>query len=392
VFGVLAFAWPRMTLLTLIMFYGASALVDGVLAIIKGLKTMGSVKHILLTLLTAIATTAVGSILPGTLTSSSHVVSAANAQSNIQTKLKTLIDKLRGSDMPEGVAKTNGRIEATQVDISAKYAGRLDSVAVMEGDEVKAGQVIAVISSPEYEAELRGAQSQVLKAKQALAESDATIAERQSDQVAAQSDFARAKTLLAEGDTTQQIYDQRLNKAQVAQAALRAAEAEHDQAQFAIKTAQAEVERLEAILVDLKLVAPRSGRVQYKMAQAGEVVSAGTRIVTLLDLHDVYMTIYLPAGQAGRLTLGDESRIIVDALPEYVIPATVSFIATEAQFTPKSVETAEEREKLMFRVKLQIDQKVLEQYHDKVIAGVRGVGFVRTNTAVAWPADLKVKL
>ena len=131
---------------------------------------------------------------------------------------------------------------------------------------------------------------------------------------------------------------------------------------------------------------------QYKIAQAGEVVGAGTRIITLLDLHDVYMTIYLAAGQAGRLSLGDEARVIIDALPEYVIPATVSFIATEAQFTPKSVETAEEREKLMFRVKLQIDPKVLEQYHDKVITGVRGVGFVRTNTAVAWPADLKVKL
>ena len=353
---------------------------------------MKSVRHILFASLAAVAAMATISTLPGMLTSSGPLVSAAHAQDGLMTKVKTLIDKLRGVDMPVGIAKTNGRLEATQVDISAKYAGRLDSVTVMEGDEVKAGQVIAVISSPEYEAQLRGAQSEVLKAKQALAESDATIAERQSDQVTAQSDFARAKELLARGDTTQQIYDQRLNKVQVAQAALRAAEAEHDQAQFAIKTAQAEVERIEAILVDLKLVAPRSGRVQYKIAQAGEVVGAGTRIITLLDLHDVYMTIYLPAGQAGRLSFGDEARVIIDALPEYVIPATVSFIATEAQFTPKSVETAEEREKLMFRVKLQIDPKVLEQYHDKVITGVRGVGFVRTNTAVAWPADLQVKL
>jgi len=351
---------------------------------------MKSVRHIFLTSLAVVAATAAISTLP--VARSGRLVSAALAQSALKTELKTLIDKLRGVDMPAGIAKTNGRIEATQVDISAKYAGRLDSVTVMEGDEVKAGQVIAVISSPEYEAQLRGAQSQVLKAKQALAEAEATIAERQSDQVTAQSDFARAKELLAKGDTTQQIYDQRLNRADVAQAAVRAAEAERDQSQFAIKTAQADVERIEAILVDLKLVAPRSGRVQYKMAQAGEVVGAGTRIVTLLDLHDVYMTIYLLAGQAGRLSLGDEARVILDALPEYVIPATVSFIATEAQFTPKSVETAEEREKLMFRVKLQIDPKVLEQYHDKVITGVRGVGFVRTDTAVAWPADLKVKL
>jgi len=91
-------------------------------------------------------------------------------------------------------------------------------------------------------------------------------------------------------------------------AQLRAAEASREQAQFAIKTAQAEVDRIEAILVDLKLVAPRSGRVQYKISEAGEVVNAGTRIVTLLDLHDVYMTIYLPAAQAGQLALGDDAH------------------------------------------------------------------------------------
>src|SRR5262249_30837065 len=162
--------------------------------------------------------------------------------------------------------------------------------------------------------------------------------------------------------------------------------------QFQIGSAQADVERIEAILVDLKLVAPRSGRVQYKISQAGEVVNAGTRIVTLLDLHDVYMTIYLPAAEAGQLSLGDEARIIVDPLPQYVIPATISFVATDAQFTPKSVETTEECQKLMFRIKLQIDEKVLDKYQSQVKTGVRGIGFVRTDTAVAWPADLVVKL
>jgi HlyD family secretion protein len=190
----------------------------------------------------------------------------------------------------------------------------------------------------------------------------------------------------------QQVFDQRLNKSQETDAALRAAQAAREQAQFAIKTAEAEVDRLEAILVDLKLVAPRSGRVQYKISQAGEVVNAGTRIVTMLDLHDVYMTIYLPAAEAGQLSLGDEARIIIDPLPQYVVPATISFVATDAQFTPKSVETADERQKLMFRVKLQIDPKVLEQYHTQVKTGIRGMGFVRTDTAIAWPPDLVVKL
>ena len=318
--------------------------------------------------------------------------SFARGQPELQTKLHTLIDKLRGVDMPAGVVKTNGRIEATQVDIAAKYPGRLESVMVQEGDEVGAGQTIAVISSPEYEAQLRGAQAQVLKAKQALAEAEAMIAERQSDQIAAKNDLQRGQDLVEKGWMTKQVFDQRVNKAQATDALLHAAEAARDQAQFAITTSQAEVDRIEAILVDLKLVAPRSGRVQYKISQAGEVVNAGTRIVTLLDLHDVYMTIYLSAAQAGQLALGDEARIIIDPLPQYVVPASISFVATESQFTPKSVETAEEREKLMFRVKLQVDPKVLEQYHTQVKTGVRGMGFARTDSSVPWPQDLAVKL
>jgi len=122
------------------------------------------------------------------------------------------------------------------------------------------------------------------------------------------------------------------------------------------------------------------------------VVSAGTRVLTILDLNDVYMTIFLPAAQAGRVVIGDEARIIVDPLPQYVIPATVGFVAADAQFTPKSVETAEEREKLMFRVKLQVDPDVLKQHYRRVKTGVRGLGFARTTGTVEWPADLQVKL
>ena len=98
---------------------------------------------------------------------------------------------------------------------------------------------------------------------------------------------------------------------------------------------------------------------QYRLARDGEVVAAGQRVLTILDLNDVYMTIYLPADEAGKLSLGDEARVILDSVPQYVFPATISFVATDAQFTPKSVETAEERQKLMFRVKLQGDPKVL---------------------------------
>ena len=324
--------------------------------------------------------------------SGGEFLATAHAQSRTQLKVQKLIDDLHGTSMPKGIAKTNGRIEATQIDVAAKYAGRLATVTVNEGDEVAAGQMIARISSPEYEAQLRGARAQVLKAKQTLAEAVALIAQRKSDQTYAKTDVERGQPLVEKGFLSRQAFDQRVTKAEVTLAALQAAEAQHEAAQFAITSAQAEVERIEAILVDLTLVSPRSGRVQYLIHRSGEVVDAGTRILTILDLSDAYMTIYLPSGQAGQVALGDEARMVLDPFPQYVVPATISFVATDAQFTPKSVETAEEREKLTFRIKLQVDPKVLGKYHTQVKTGVRGIGFVRTDSGATWPDNLAVKL
>jgi HlyD family secretion protein len=337
-----------------------------------------------------LASTIVVSILP---------MQAAWAQSKskspleqVQSAVQSLIERLRGREMPEGIVKTNGRLEATQVDVAAKYPGRLATLTVDEGDEVTAGQVVGTISSPETEAQLRGAQAQLLKAKQALAAAVASIAQRQSELDFSRGDYQRAKTLVERGNISVQVLDQRRNRFEQAEAGYVAANAERDEAEDAIKAAQADVERLQAILADLVLRSPRSGRVQYRLARAGEVIAAGQRILTILDLKDVYMTIYLPADVAGKLTVGDEARVILDSVPGYVFPATVSFVATEAQFTPKSVETAEEREKLMFRVKLQGDPAVLNKFHRSVKTGVRGLAFVRTDPKVPWPDELQVKL
>lgn len=320
------------------------------------------------------------------------LASATPLPGHAETGIKALIERLRGDTMPAGIVKTNGRIEATQIDVASKYAGRLKEVTVNEGDEVTAGQVVGRIESPEYEAQSRAAEANVLKARQALAEAEALIAQRKSDQLLAHTDVERGKDLLAKGYLTKQVFDQRAAKSDVTDAALKAAEAQRDQAQFAIKSAEAEAEQVKAILVDLTLRAPKSGRVQYQVARTGEVVAAGQRILTILDLSDVYMTVYLPAGDAGKLALGDEARIILDPVPQYVIPATISFVAADAQFTPKTVETADEREKLVFRVKLQLDRTLLAKYHKRVKTGVRGLGIVRTSPTAAWPKSLEVKL
>lgn len=325
-----------------------------------------------------------------------HAQSNSHAEPNVGEKVikdvKSLIERLRHGDLPKGIAKTNGRIESTEVDVSSKYAGRLESVMVDEGDDVKVGQVIARIDSPEYQAQLRTAQANVLVAKNNLASAEAKVAQAQADLVFATADLNRGKQLVEQGWLTKQMYDQRVDRFSSDTAAVDAAGKQRDAAKSVVEAAQAEVERISSILTDLTILSPRDGRVQYRLHRSGEVVNAGERIVQILDLKDVYMTIYLPAAQAGRLTIGDEARLIVDPYPDAVIPASVSFVATEAQFTPKTVETAEEREKLIFRVKLQIDPKVLAKYYSEVKTGIRGVGFVRTDLAVSWPPELAVKL
>src|SRR6476469_4789788 len=171
------------------------------------------------------------------LASTAHAESKLDAL--IDPKLREWLDRLHKGAMPEGIAKTNGRIEATQIDVSAKYAGRLASVNVNEGDEVTAGQEIARISSPETEAQLRGAQAQELTAKKTVAEAEALIAHRKSDLEFANNDVERGKPLVEKGYMTKQMFDQRVTKADVAEADLHAAEAQHEAAQSQIKNAQA---------------------------------------------------------------------------------------------------------------------------------------------------------
>jgi HlyD family secretion protein len=177
-----------------------------------------------------------------------------------------------------------------------------------------------------------------------------------------------------------------------AAAALRAAQSAVDAADAAIRTARAETDRLASLLKHRELLAPKDARVQYRLAEPGEILSSGGRVLTLLDLDDAYMTVFLPAASAGRLAIGGEARLVMDAAPDYVFPAKVSFVAAEAQFTPKSVETDSERQKLMFRVKLTVAPETAHRFRAQIKPGLRGVAFVKVTSDAVWPPELAPKL
>lgn len=296
------------------------------------------------------------------------------------------------STLLDGFARTNGRVEATQIVIASKLPGELLKVLVREGDDVVAGQVLARVESDEIEAQVRGATSEIERLQQVRSQ---TLADRErlAAEVAYEgSELKRIRQVYAKGFAARDKVEAQETRYSSAAAALKAAQAAIEAADAAIETATAETERLTSLLKHRDLVAPKDARVQYRLAEPGEILPSGGRVVTLLDLDDAYMTVFLSAADAGRLGIGSEARLIMDAAPEYVFPAKVSFVAAEAQFTPKTVETDSEREKLMFRVKLTVDPEIAHRFRAQIKPGLRGVAYIKIVAKAVWPPNLAAKL
>ncbi|MCL3882908.1 HlyD family efflux transporter periplasmic adaptor subunit [Marivita sp. GX14005] len=289
--------------------------------------------------------------------------------------------------LPDGFATGNGRLEADQIDIATKSPGRVARILVNEGELVEAGDVLAIMDTRELEAQLARGKADAASAASQVDEVRALIEQRRAEVNMAEDDFGRASTLVDRGVNPQVLADQQMTRLKSAEAALHAAQASLTTAERRVEAANALVALYETQIADATLTAPVLGRILYRLAQPGEVLGGGGKIITLLDLSQVYMEIFLPADEALRTGLGAEARIRIDSIP-YAIPAYVSFVSPEAQFTPKQVETAKEREKLMFRVKVRLPEELVEAYIEQVKTGVRGVAYIRLAGAggTPWPA------
>lgn len=293
--------------------------------------------------------------------------------------------------LPPGIVFGNGRIEADEIDIETKFAGRIAELLVDEGDMVRAGQILARMDTKDLEASLRKAEAQMLQAHEALDEARANVEQQKTQVKLAKQELDRTSFLVKKGYATVELFDQRRQQLDGANAALNAANARVGAAERAIDAAEHEVELDRVNIADNTLVAPRDGRVQYRISNVGEVLPAGGKVFTTLDISDVYMDIYLPTADAGRVKIGTDARIVLDAYPNLPIPAKVSFLANQAQFTPKTVETKSERDKLMFRVKVRIDPDLLRAHAEDVRTGLPGVAYVRLDPHVEWPVRLQGK-
>jgi HlyD family secretion protein len=351
----------------------------------------------------------------------------------------------RGPALPPGFAVGNGRLEADEIDIDTKFAGRIAKLLVDQGDMVKAGQVVAVMDTQDLQAQLSKSQALMMQSERALEEAEKTLAQLESQVLSSQAavvqaqhaldeanatllqqqaqvrlakqELDRAKYLVPKGAATAEQLDQRqqvldganagqdaavarVGQAEQALAVAKytvdatvasrdAAAARVGEAQHAIDAAGHDVEYYKVTIADNSLVAPRDGPIEYRVANVGEVLPAGGKVFTMLDASYVYMDIYLPTAEAGRVRIGAEARIVLDAYPDHVIPAGVVFAGKQAQFTPKTVETKDERDKLMFRIRVRIDPDRIKGREALVRSGLPGVAYVRTDASAVWPSRLQ---
>jgi HlyD family secretion protein len=297
----------------------------------------------------------------------------------------------RAGGLPEGFASGNGRVEATEVDVAAKHQGRVGAVLVKEGDMGEQGQLPAQMDAAVLRAQLAEAAAAAQRAQADRAVAAATATQRLNEHDLAVRERDRAHQLAKQGVIEKSKLESDVTAEQTAKALLDAARAQVASADAAIQSAAATIDKFKAEIADTVLKSPRAGRVEYRLVEPGEVIPAGGKVVTLLDVLDVYMTFFLPTDEAGKVPIGGDARIVLDALPEAPIPAKASFVSPTAQFPPKEVETRSEREKLMFRVKVRIDPELLRPYAERVKTGLPGVGYVRLDPSAPWPEHLKTR-
>ncbi|WP_084399132.1 HlyD family secretion protein [Henriciella aquimarina] len=319
-------------------------------------------------------------------------------------------------DTPPGFLSGNGRLEATEIRVAPRIPGRLEEILVKEGDFVEAGSIVAHMDTRTLQAQRLEAVAMLRQAENNVAIAESQIAQRQSELAAAQSALvqrraeakaakarlARTEELSRDGASSAQELDDDQARAESAEAAVAAAVAQVSAARTRVDTSRTEVisakssvdaakatiERIAAEIDDSALDVPRSGRVQYLVAREGEVLGAGSVVLTLVDLSDVYMTFFVPETKAGRIPIGAPVYLVLDAAPQIAVPASVSFVSDVAQFTPKTVETREERQKLMFRVRARVDPALLEQYIEQVKTGLPGEAYLRLDPSASWPEDM----
>ena len=223
----------------------------------------------------------------------------------------------RPAGLPPGLASGNGRLDADEIDIDTKFAGRIVALYVDEGDLTTGGQVLAKMDTRDLEASLMQARAMIDQAGKTLEAASATLEQQKSQVLFGQQEIARTLSLVDKGFATREALDQRRQVLVSAIAGQNAAEAVIGQSKAALDAATHAAQVYQVNIADDLLLSPRDGRIEYRVANVGEVLPAGGKVFTMLDTGYVYMDIYLPtsppAASNSALTLGSSWMPILGA-------------------------------------------------------------------------------
>jgi HlyD family secretion protein len=331
--------------------------------------------------------------------------------------------------LPEGLIQANGRMEGDHLTVASKFPGRIQELLVREGDTVKAGQVMIRIDDVQTRTKVDQAQhawtateAQVQAAHTALAvlnlevplaiesaqshvdQARSVLEKTKAVEQEARLDRQRFLNLLPEQAVTQQQYDQALarwhvTKSDVAVARTTLVKATKDLAQAELgwkrihakedevaalesqrDQLEAALNEVQSVLADLTIHAPANGTITTRMVDIGEVITAGTPLFEVVDLDRLYLQVYVPENQIGKIRLDLSARVHTDAFPDRPFEATVRYIASKAEFTPKEIQTPDERVKLIYAVRLYVKENPEHQ----LTPGMPADAVIRWKDDVAW--------
>ena len=282
-------------------------------------------------------------------------------------------------------------LQLTRLDVATLYPGRVEEILVQEGDEVKINQPLARLSSTISQTQVSSALAQKKRAEETVSRALAEIDARQQQAKVAKLELDNAFKLRRDNLISSTELERRQSAYNASLAAVNTTQAAKAEAEAAVTQAQAQLEKAQSQYEDMIIKAPKDGRLEYQIAEVGNVLGAGGKVVSVLDPTDTYINVFLTAHQMNQIKLGDDARIVIDGI-NAVFPAKITFVANNAQFTPKSVETTEERAKLMFKVKLQIPVDIALKYKGLLKGGMTAIGYVKYDPQAQWVEQLDVKL
>jgi HlyD family secretion protein len=273
----------------------------------------------------------------------------------------------------------SGHVEATEVQISTKVGGTLERLAVDEGSAVEVGQEIARIDTVDTELALDSARAELARARaelrlllagpreEEIEEARAQLARAEADRAGAARDLERMEGLLAAGSGTTKARDDARTREELAAATVEVArqrlrrleagfrEEEKDAGRARVRAAEARIAQLEQQIEDASIRSPVGGVVTRKLSDEGELMAPGTGLVTVTDLANAWLNAYIPEPALGKIRLGQKAEVVTD--DGQTREGRVSFVASQAEFTPKNVQTRDERVKLVFRIKVALDNE-----------------------------------